>query len=206
MIQLHQLPAGITRLLNRWTAGDQAALDTIVTLLYDQLRREADRHLHQLKQQGATLQPTLLINEAYMKLRKKDGLSFLNRDQFFWFASRMIRHLIVDHIRAKSAQKRQAATVLFDEDKDLADDKAANGLLAFNHNQPEVFLAINEALDVLEKTKPRQAQVVVLRYLLGASVEETAAIMAISPTTVKLEWRQAKPALFKLLKKAERSS
>jgi len=189
-----ELPEGITRLIHQWGSGQKEALDELMDRLYQHLRNEAARHLRNLNVRGNTLQPTLLVNEAYLKLRKRESLPQLDKDQFFWFASRVIRQIIIDHIRARLTRKRNK-----DEEVplDLARDEGA--ALTSGRVQPETLLALDRALGELENTNPRRGQIVVLRFILGTSIEETAKIMGLSLTTVKEEWRAAKIWLFKQL-------
>ncbi len=190
------LPENITVFLNKWSGGDQEALDSLVSLLYDQLRAEAGRHMRNLNVRGHTLQATVLINEAYMKFRGKKEIPFLNREHFFWFASRMIRQIIVDHIRAKLTLKRnQGDLVSLDDEM----DQIQMGQITPGKLEPIMFLAINEAIAQLEKVNPRRSQIVVLRFIIGTNIRETADIMEISVTTVKDEWTAAKTWLFKQL-------
>ncbi|CAM2068488.1 Sigma-70 family RNA polymerase sigma factor [Sulfidibacter corallicola] len=192
---LEALPLGITKILEEWGQGERAALDRLMGQLYDYLHGEARRHLSGFSMRGDMLQPTLLVNEAYLKLVKKRDLSFLNRQQFFWFASRIIRDLIVDHIRAKTAQKRGKGTVSLDDDfLDLRSESSGH-----HHVDPALLLSIDTALSELERGNPRRAQVVTLRYILGLNILETAEILEISKTTVKEEWAAAKLWLFKRL-------
>ncbi len=191
-----QLPPGITRLISQWGRGEQEALDELMDLLYVHLRNEAARHLRNLNVRGNTLQPTLLVNEAYLKLRKRNQLPDLDRDHFFWFASRVIRQIIIDHIRARTAQKRNK-----DDEVPLDPERDEGAGLTSGRVQPEVLLALDQALTELEDNNPRRGQIVVLRFILGTSIEETAEIMGLSLTTVKEEWRAAKLWLFKQLSK-----
>ena len=187
------LPQGITVLVQQWSSGDQEALDSLISLLYDHLHREAGKHMRNLHVKGNTLQPTMLINEAYMKFRKRGEVPILNRDHFFWFASRMIREIIVDHIRARTTQKRGRDDEVQAEDMDLA--------ASAPNMDPTRFLALNQAIGALEKVNPRRSQVAVLRFMMGLGIKETAEVMETSPTTVKEDWAAAKVWLFKYLEK-----
>ena len=121
----------------------------------------------------------------------------LNRDHFFWFASRVIRQIIIDHIRARLTQKRNRdEEVPLDIERDGGSDDVGAGK---GKVDPEILLSLDSALDELETANPRRGQIVVLRFILGMSIEETAAIMELSQTTVKEEWRAAKLWLFKQL-------
>lgn len=194
-LKLEELPAGITQLLEQWSDGDQEALDEVISRLYEHLHSEASRHLNQLHIKGDSLQATALVNEAYMKFRKKDRPSFMNRQQFFWFSSQMIRHIIVDHIRARSRQKRKNEKVSLEEEFHGGQQAGAvPGQLDI-----DTLLAINTALSELESANPRRSQVVTLRFILGMSIQETAEVMELSLTTVKEDWNAAKKWLFKKL-------
>ena len=194
-MQLADVPEGITQLLQEWSSGDQAALDDILELIYDQLRGEARRQLVKVGYKDQLLQPTQLVHEAYVKFREKNLPTFVNRNDFEWFASRIIRNVLVDHIRAMNRSKRKAKEVVpLDEDWDSLSEGVNTGQL-----DPETFLDISNAMDRLEVVNPRQCQIVTLRFILGKTIAETAEIMKLSATIIKKEWQTAQIWLFKQL-------
>ena len=186
-------PAGtsrdITRLLHDWSRGDPAALDALVPIVYDELRRIAGRTLRR-DRNGITLQPTLLVNELYLRLIGQDRASWDNRIQFFAVAASMMRRILVDHARARAADKRggHATRVSLSN----AEEHAAGSVLD--------VLAIHEALDRLALFDATQARIVELRFFAGLTVEEAAATLDMSPRTIKREWRIARAWLFGQMK------
>lgn len=194
-LSVDNLPQGITVLLGQWSVGEQDALDRLMDLLYEHLHAEAGRHMRSLHVKGNTIQATMLVNEAYLKFRKRSEAPSMDREHFFWLASRMIREIIVDHIRARTAKKRSRdEQVSLEGYGDSLPGKSEGGQM-----DTDTFLALNQAIDELERINPRRCQVVVLRYIMGSSIPETAKIMGLSATTVKDEWAAAKAWLFKRL-------
>ena len=175
---------GVTALLKEWAAGDRAALERLMPLVYEDLRRLAASHLR-AERGNHTLQPTALVNEAYLRLVGQRSVSWTNRAHFFGIASRMMRRILVDHARKRLRDKRNPGTIYVDIGRSLtgAADRA-----------PEL-LALDDALTELEKLDPRQAKVVELRFFAGLSVEETAEVAGISTATVKREWKTARAFL-----------
>ena len=176
-----EVPQGdVTQLLTQWGQGDRAALDAATRIVYAELRKIAEGYLQQERGQH-TLQPTALINEAWLRLAKEDHPSFDNRRKFFAFAARLMRQVLVDHARSAGAEKRggSVAKVPLNEAVDFVPDRAHE------------FLALNEALDRLAQLSPRKAHVIELRYFGGLNVEETAGMLDISIATVSREQRMA---------------
>jgi RNA polymerase sigma factor (TIGR02999 family) len=171
----------ITQLLNEWGNGDQAALDRLMPLVYAELRRMARRHMNQ-QHPGHTLQTTALIHEAYMRLAGDSDKRWENRAHFFGVAAKVMRCVLVDHARARRSAKRGGAArpVTLDEGIHTSGERMAG------------LIALDDALTDLAKLHPRQCQVVELRFFAGLSVEETAAILKVSPETVMRDWRAAK--------------
>jgi RNA polymerase sigma factor (TIGR02999 family) len=174
--------ATVTRLLVEATAGDRTALDRLMPLVYDELRRIASRRLAG-ERAGHTLQTTALVNEAYLKLVDQRQVQWQNRAQFFAIAARLMRHILVDHARGRRSQKRGggATHVTFD---DLITPEAGES--------PESLLIIDDALSRLEQMDARKCQVAELRLFSGLSVDETADVLRVSPVTVMRDWRMAK--------------
>lgn len=191
----------VTQLLRQWAAGDAHALDALVPLVYDELRRLAARHLHQ-ERDGHTLTPPGLVHEAFMRLSNDGALQFESRAQFFGLASRLMRHVLIDHARARAAQKRGVPALSFDE---LSDCAQATLSTQSAHRALDL-LALDQALQQLERLDPQQCRVVELRFFGGLSVDETAAALAISPASVKREWASARAWLLRALSGSALSS
>ena len=177
--------AGVTRLLLKWTEGDKQALEDLLPLVYDELRRLAKSYLHR-ERPGHTLQSTALVHEAYMRLVDQN-VSWQSRAHFFGIAAQMMRRILVDHARGKNAAKRGdgAVQVTLDE-----------GLVAANERDVNV-LALDASLIKLAALDAQQSQIVELRFFAGLSIEETAEILKISPATVKRDWAMAKAWLYR---------
>lgn len=172
----------ITQLLNEWKDGNQAALDELMPLIYDELRRQASRYLRN-ERQGHTLQTTALIHEAYLKLVGINEIEWQNRNHFFAIASTAMRRILVDHARERKRDKRGGSA------ENLPLDEA----LQISANEKSVdLIALDEALNRLAKLDTRQAKVVELRYFSGLSIDETAEVLGIANSTVRLDWNLAK--------------
>lgn len=178
----------ITQLLSDWRKGDQSAIQKLIPLVHNELRRIAHKYMKQ-ENPGHTWQTTVLLNEAYLRLVGKKDLQFESRAHFFALAAQIMRHLLVDHARASRAAKRGGGSrhVSLDETAVLSEDKTAE------------LLDLNEALNKLSQMDPRKSQIVELRYFAGLSVEETGEVLGISPITVKREWAKAKAWLYREL-------
>lgn len=181
----------VTRLLQAWSAGDRAALDQLMPIVADELRRLARSHLRR-EGPGHTLQPTALVNEVYLRLVGHDRTHWRSRAQFFAFASQLMRRILVDHARARRAAKRGAgaATVALDEALDAA-------------VRPEVdVLWLDQALDNLAALDSRQARLVELRVFGGLTIEESAELLGVGEATVSRDWASARAWLYRELKRA----
>ena len=181
-------PQEITRLLADWNAGDAEALERLAPLVYAELRRIARRQIGR-EREGHTLQATALVNEAYLRLAGGGGLALQDRAHFYAVCAQVMRHILVDHARAHARDKRGggAAHVPLDE-----------AVFAAVVDSDEL-VALDEALRGLEGVDPQKARVVALRYFAGLSIEETAEVLGISPTTVRREWRRAKAWLYRAI-------
>jgi RNA polymerase sigma factor (TIGR02999 family) len=177
--------AGVTRLLLQWTEGDKQALEDLLPLVYDELRRLARSYL-QRERHGHTLQSTALVHEAYMRLVDQN-VSWQSRAHFFGIAAQMMRRILVDHARTKNAAKRGdgACKVTLDEGLLAAEDRDVN------------VLALDEALTKLAQFDQQQSQIVELRFFAGLSIEDTSEVLKISPATVKRDWAMAKAWLYR---------
>jgi len=181
-------PLQVTRLLNEWRNGNPAALEQLMPLVYAELHKLARRHM-QRQNPSHTLQTTALIHEAYLRLAGDSGKERVSRAQFHCVAAQALRHVLVDHARTRRAAQRGGGwqAVPFDEG------------IAVSHERLAGLIALDEALSRLSKLHPRQSEVIELRFFGGLRVEETAAILQVSPETVMLDWRAAKAWLHKEL-------
>lgn len=171
----------VTELLNDWSKGNKEALDQLVPLVYDELRRQAARYLRR-EQVGHTLQTTALIHEAYLRLVDQRSVHWQNRAQFFGIAGQMMRRILVDHARTKKRAKRGGSDIRVSLDQ----------AVAISSKKDLDIVALDEALGRLEEIDPQQSRIVELRFFSGLSVEETAAVLGISAATVKRDWSVAK--------------
>ena len=185
---MRQTPPNITQLLVAWNGGDKAALDQLIPIVYEELRRQASNYLRR-ERPGHTLQTTALIHEAYVRLVDQKNVHWQNRAQFFGIAAQLMRRILVDHARTKHRAKRGGSAVRVSLTDTTAVTKDANLDL----------IEIDEALNRLAKIDEQQAQIVEMRFFSGLSVEETAAALNISPATVKRDWRVAKAWLHRSL-------
>lgn len=171
----------VTELLNDWSKGNKEALDQLVPLVYDELRRQAARYLRR-EQVGHTLQTTALIHEAYLRLVDQRSVHWQNRAQFFGIAGQMMRRILVDHARTKKRAKRGGSDIRVSLDQ----------AVSISSKKDLDIVALDEALGRLEEIDPQQSRIVELRFFSGLSVEETAAVLGISAATVKRDWSVAK--------------
>lgn len=180
----------VTQLLLRWRAGDQAALQALMPLVYEELRALARRHLS--RERGAhTLQRTALVHEAFMRMVDQNQVDWKCRSQFLGVASQMMRRILVDHARRRRAAKRGAGAEHVDLEMALSVDASA----ATSPSAEADFDAVDQALERLERLDPDQGRLVELRFFGGLSIEEAAAAMDISPATAKREWAVARAFL-----------
>jgi len=170
----------LTALLRDASEGDQNALDRLMPLVYGELRKIAASYLRQ-ERKDHTLQPTALVHEAYLRLTHQKDVAWQNRAHFFGIAAQMMRRILVDHARKRQAAKRDASAW-----------KVATAEVDDGAESAPELLALDRALEELEKIDPQQAKIVELRFFGGLTVEETAEVAGISPRTVKREWRTAK--------------
>jgi RNA polymerase sigma-70 factor (ECF subfamily) len=170
----------VTGLLHEWRDGDQGALERLIPLVHEELRRIARRCMAG-ERVGHSLQATALVNEAYLRLVDGTPVAWHDRAHFLAVSARVMRRILVDHARARRAEKRGglAARVAFDEALVIADS---------SHD----FMALDEALEALSKVDDRKSRVIEMRFFGGLSVEETAAVLRVSPATVMGDWRLAK--------------
>ena len=178
----------ITRLLAEWGHGDRNALEQLTPLVYAELRRIAARQMRR-EDGGHTLQPTALVNEAFVRLCGGAPPSWQDRAHFFGVCARVMRHILTDHARAQLREKRGAGAVHLPLD-------AAETVV---QQTPVDHAALDDALRALESVDPRKARIVELRYFAGLGIEETAEAMGVSAMTVRRGWMRAKAWLYREL-------
>lgn len=175
---------GITEILERWSNGEEKALDELIPIVYDELHKIATGHLRRERRQH-TLQPTALVNELFLKFSEQNNMSWQNRSQFFGIAAQFMRRILIDHARAKQAEKRGGDRYCI----------SLKHCRAFG-DEPDVdLLDLHDALDKLAEFDADCARVVELRFFGGLTIKETAQVMNISHATVEREWRVAKAFL-----------
>lgn len=173
-------PKPISALLSKWRAGDQDALEALIPLVYQELRRIAQHHLKQ-ERPDHTLQSTALVHEAYLRLTKQGPSNVTNRTHFLAVASHLMRQILVDHARGHRAAKRAHGLKL-----ELREDVLVQEAPSLD------LIALDDALNELAQLDPQQCRIVELRFFGGLSLEETAEIVGVSRTTVKREWSTAR--------------
>ena len=175
-------PENVTELLVDWSKGDQKALDKLMPLVYSELRRLAGGYLRR-ERQNHTLQPTALVNEAYLKLIDQRRAKWQNRAQFYGVAAQLMRRILVDHARAHQAAKRGGS------DQQRLSITSAGELNA----KPDTdILALHEALNELSAMDPQQGRIVELKFFGGLSIEETAEVLGVGHATVERDWTMAR--------------
>jgi RNA polymerase sigma factor (TIGR02999 family) len=171
----------ITELLAQWSRGDLEAREALMPLVYNELRRLASSYLRQ-ERSDHTLQPTALVNEAYLKLVEQKNVHWKDKGHFFAITAQLMRRILVDHARSHLAEKRGSG----------AAKVPLEGVIAMSTEQPDDLLTLDESLTRLAQVDPRQAQIVELRVFAGLSVEDSAELLGISPATVKRDWSMAR--------------
>ena len=178
----------VTLLLLAWSDGDQAALDKLVPLVYEELHRLAHHYISR-ERPGNTLQTTALAHEAYLRLVDANRVRWQNRNHFFAVAAQTMRHILVDLARARHNLKRG----------DGAQQVSLDEVMVASPERGVDMFALDEALGRLAALNPRQSQVVELRYFGGLTEEEVGEVINISPRTVRSEWKLAKVWLYREL-------
>jgi RNA polymerase sigma factor (TIGR02999 family) len=181
----------VTGLLIEWSHGDEAALERLLPLIYDECRRIASRQLRR-EDRDHTLDPTALVHEAYLRLVDQRRSTWENRSQFFGVVGQVMRRILVDYARARHAKKRGGGAVLVS--LDVAADQSDDARVAD-------VLAIDDALERLAVQDPDQVRIIELRFFAGLTVEETARVLGRSPRTIKREWSLAKAWLYRELQR-----
>jgi RNA polymerase sigma factor (TIGR02999 family) len=180
----------VTQLLIEWSNGNKAALDQLMPLIYEELRRLAHRHLSR-ERPDHTLQTTALVNEAYLRLVNRENVHWQNRAHFFAISAQLMRCILVDHARSLAYTKRGggARKIEFDEAMIVSEGRAAD------------VVALDDALKELASFDPQQSSIVELRFFGGLTIDETAEALSLSPATIKREWVSAKAWLYNELAK-----
>jgi RNA polymerase sigma-70 factor, ECF subfamily len=176
----------ITQLLIEWREGDETALDRLIPLVYDEMRRMAHQYMRRERADN-TLQTTALINEAYLRLVDHKGMRWQNRSHFYAVAAQAMRRILVDRARTRKAAKRSAVLVNLDEAVPVVEKR------------PTDLMGLDEALNELEAIDSRKSQVVVMKYFGGMKDKEIADALKISTATVTREWSSAKLWLLKAM-------
>lgn len=179
----------ISLILKDWSSGKNEAVDELMPVIYDELKKIAAQYLRKERREH-TLQPTELAHEAYLKLIDISNVDWQDRAHFFAVSAQVIRHILVDYARAKLTDKRGGAAerIVLDE------------AVSFSEEPDTDLLALDEALNLLATFDEQQSKIVELRFFGGLTIEETAAVLKLSPATIKREWTLAKAWLFKRLK------
>ena len=170
----------LTDLLVRWTEGDKEALQSLIPIVYRELRQLAHKRLRQ-ERRNQTVQTTTVVHEAYLRLTKYSPRSLRDRKQFFALASEIMRQVLVDQARERQAKKRHGGVRV-----ELTPDLAPMAAVEVD------MLALDEALRGLERLDPRQSRIVELRFFAGLSIEETSEVLGMSPSTVTRDWLTAR--------------
>ncbi|MBI1763649.1 MAG: sigma-70 family RNA polymerase sigma factor [Acidobacteria bacterium] len=184
------MPEEITQLLQRWGAGEAAALDRLLPLVYDELRQLARSYMRR-QAVNHSLQPTALVHEAWLRLGRQQAGDWQNRVQFFALAAKVMRNVLVDHVRQHAAEKRGGA----------------QELLSLRHAEQQgqetefELLALDEALQRLAALNAQHAHIVELRFFGGLTIDETAQVLGISHATVERGWHAARAWLFSELQR-----
>ena len=174
-------PSEVTQLLLAWSDGDNSALEKLIPLVYDELRRLARRYMVR-ERSGHTLQTTALVNEAYLRMVDLKEVQWQNRAHFFAVSAQLMRHILVDFARSRGYKKRGGGTVQIPIDD----------ALDVSTHEPSDLIALDDALNSLAEIDARKSKVVEMRFFGGLSVEETAHVLKISPETVMRDWKMAK--------------
>jgi RNA polymerase sigma-70 factor (ECF subfamily) len=176
-------------LLQQWAGGDVQARDDLVPLVHQELRKRAAAYLRR-ERRDHTLQPTALVNEAYLRLIGQQRVSWQNRAQFFGVAAQMMRRILIDHARERDAAKRPGGLKITLEE-------------SMRTVQPVdcELLMLDDALQALARIDRRQAHIVELKYFGGLSEEEIAAVLSLSRATITRDWQSARAWLYRRITK-----
>ena len=178
----------VTQILHDWSGGDRNAPERLMPLVYDELRRLARTFLSR-EREGHTLQPTALVNEAYLRLVDQTRVNWQNRAHFYGIASSMMRRVLIDHARAHAAEKRGGAAIHL----------SIEAVQVPLEQRAASFVALDEALKKLEEMDERKCQVVEMRFFGGLSDEEIAGVLGVTTRTVLRDWKKARLWLYREL-------
>jgi len=178
----------VTRLLQDWQSGKKEALDDLLPIVYDELRRVARNLLRE--EYAETLPTTALVHEAYLRLIGQNEIEWQNRAHFFGVSARLMREILIEYARSRNRQKRGG---------EFRTQIALDDAVSFSVRKELDVVAVDDALSKLEKLDERQARIVEMKFFGGLKVEEIAEVLSISPATVKREWSTAKLLLYKML-------
>lgn len=178
----------VTKLLVRWREGDRHALEELMPLVYDELRRLARHYLRQ-ERSDHTLQSTALVHEAYLRLAGGNAPNWQNRAHFFGVAAHIMRQILVEHARGRDAAKRggNVCKIVLDDAVDLSWRIDVD------------VVALDRALDELSELDAQQGRIVELRFFGGLTIEDTSEVLGISPATVKRDWVTARAWLYRAM-------
>jgi RNA polymerase sigma factor (TIGR02999 family) len=190
----HPPPSQVTKLLQGWRAGDPRALDALLPLVYDELRRLAHHHLRN-ERPNHTLQSTALVHEAYFRLVGQDFPEWKSRAHFFAIAAQLMRQILVDYARRQRASKRGGGICVLPLDD----------AVALPQSKDVDVLALDDALNALAELDPRQTRVVELRFFAGLSLEEISQVMGIATATVQRDWTAARAWLYREISRRART-
>ena len=180
-------PADITGLLKAWSGGDKGALEQLMPLVYAQLHAQARRYMRS-ERADLTLQSTALVHEVYLRLTKAHDVTWNDRAHFFALSAQIMRRILVDAARARTASKRGGGAPRLECPPADYPDR----ILTAQSDTDLMLCALDDALDRLAQRDPRRVKVIELRFFAGLSVEETAGMLQVSPQTVMRDWRLAK--------------
>jgi len=179
----------ITQILSEIKNGNQVALNELLPLVYDELRRLAHSYLRN-ERSNHTLQPTALVHEAYLRLLGQKEIEWQNRAHFFGVSARLMREILIEYARGRNRQKRGG---------EFKTQIALDDAISFANQSQLDVVAVDDALSKLEKLDERQAKIVEMKFFGGLTVEEIGEVLSISSATVKREWSTAKLLLYKML-------
>ena len=179
--QIEEVTSDVTGLLIKWQQGDEAAMEQLMPLVYTELHHLAKRHMHR-ERPDHTLNATALVHEAFLNLVDQSQISLESRSHFYAIASRVMRRVLIWYARRRNASKRGSGI------RDIRIDN----LELFTDQKSDALIALDEALEQLEGMDERMCRVVECRYFGGLSVDETSAVLGISPATVKRDWKTAR--------------
>lgn len=183
-----------------WGSGDRQALEALLPLVYEELRRMARSQLRQ-QRPNHTLQTTALVHEAYMRLARDKGLAVESRTHFLGIAAQLMRWILVDYERSRRTTKRGSGAVRMSVDDHLLFSPSTPAM-----NQNVDLLALDAALKKLADLDAQQSQIIELRYFAGLSIEDTAKFLGVSPATVKRSWTSARAWLLREMNCGEKSA